>query len=53
MQREERRIVAEKHTKEMEKKFHKEILHSAQNARFYDGEVASAIPPRPATLPAS
>ncbi len=41
MQREERRIVAEKHTKEMEKKFHKEILHSAQNARFYDGEVAS------------
>lgn len=43
MQKEERRIVAEKHTEEMEKRFHKEILHSAQKSRFYTGGVTEAF----------
>lgn len=39
MQKEERKIIAEKHTEDMEKRFHKEILYSTQNVRFYEGNV--------------
>ena len=43
MQKVERRIQAEKHTKEMEKNFHKEILYSAQKSRIYNGAVTAAF----------